>query len=157
MITISIEGLEQLKSDFVSYEKASGKAVKKVVNDTSNAVRKDAVSRLKGMFGSAKHWVGGTLASSIYNKRDVAVETHAYTKLVGTHEEYAPYIEFGTGDLVFENFEFSEEAKTYAAQYKGKGIRKVNIRGDSFLNWAAVNQAKKFRERVIEELNKIKK
>ena len=34
------------------------------------------------------------------------------------------------------------------ASNKGKGIKKVNIKGDSFLNWAAVNREKKHIERL---------
>jgi len=152
MISLEVEGIEQLKAGFTKYGKAADKAVTKAVNITALNIEKDAKSRLRGSHGSGKHWIIGTLAKSIYNRpTDKPGE-----KQVGTNLEYAPYIEFGTGDVVFENFDFSAEAKQYAAQYKGKGIRKVNIRGDSFLNWAAVNQMKKFRERVIAELNKLK-
>jgi hypothetical protein len=76
-------------------------------------------------------------------------------KVVGTDVEYASYIEFGTGDMVFENFDFDDNARRVAADFKGKGIRKVNIKGDSFLNWAAVNQQEKLVKRIEDNLNKI--
>ncbi len=155
--SISVEGVDDLKKDFDKYKIEASKAVNRATDKTAVAVRNDAVSRLKGLLGSAKHWIGGTLAGHVYNNPYTDVATRQYMRHVGNDMEYAPYIEFGTGDVVFTNFDFSEEAKREAEQYKGAGIRKVNIRGDSFLNWAAVNQSKKHSERVVTELNKITK
>jgi len=136
---------------FEKYKVQSDKALDKAIDRTAFAVQKDAQSRLQGMFGSKRHIVFARLM------RDIYLRTFGkFEKRVGSNVEYAPYIEFGTGDLVFTNFNFSPEAKVAAAEFKGRGIRKINIHGDSFLNWAAVNQTPKHRERIIEELNKIK-
>jgi hypothetical protein len=147
-IGLQVTGAEDLIKDFKGYEKEAQKAVDKAVSDTAKMIETDAKNRLKGLYGSAKHIVTGVLRSSIYNK-----PAADGGKVVGTYVDYAPYIEFGTGDLV----EIPEGTEDVAAQYRGKGIRKVNIKGDSFLNWAAVNQRKKFIERITNNLNKIKK
>jgi hypothetical protein len=153
MISVEVTGDKELIADLKGYEKESAKAIQKAVDDTALKIKEIAVVRLSGGMGSRMHSVhgGAGLIGSIYNK---TVET--FERIVGTGTHYAPYIEFGTGDEVFNNFEFDAQARQTAAEYKGKGIRKVNIRGDSFLNFAAVNQRKKFIERITDNLNKIK-
>lgn len=153
MIGLEVTGVEGLIRGFKGYEKEAEKAISKAVTDTAKAIESDAKKRLAGQLGSNKHTIhgGAGLLGSIYNRVVDVLE-----KVVGTNTHYAPYIEFGTGDLVFTNYDFSDEAKATAAQYKGKGIRKVNIRGDSFLNWAAVNQRAKLEKRITDNLNKIK-
>jgi HK97 gp10 family phage protein len=65
---------------------------------------------------------------------------------VGTH--YAPYVEFGTGNLVKVDAEFTE----YALQFLGKGIRQVNLPARPFLMPAFV----KNRALLIESLKNMK-
>jgi hypothetical protein len=143
---IEIEGVDQLVAGFGRYRKEAAMAVVKAIDKTAKAVETDAKMRLKGMMGSAKHWITGTLAKSIYNR-----ETSKGDRIVGTPLEYAPYIEFGAGDYV----DIPEGLEAVAAQYKG--TKKVKgFKGDSYLNWALVNQSKKMIERIKDELNKIK-
>jgi hypothetical protein len=151
MIGVEIIGAEGLRQDLNSYSKEAQKAIDKAVSDTAKAIETDAKKRLNGMFGSSKHVIFANLVKSIYKRKIESMEA-----VVGTPVHYAPYIEFGTGEKVFTNFEFDDEAKKVAAQFKGK--KKVKgIKGDSFLNWAAVNQSKKLLERIETELNKINK
>jgi hypothetical protein len=153
-IGCEISGVDELLKDFKGYEVEAGKALDKAIKDTAKGVETDAENRLRGLLGSAKHTIhgGAGLLGSIYNR-----VSGQFEKIVGTPVYYAPYIEFGTGDLVFENFDFDENARSIASQYKGKQPAKHPIRGDSFLNWAAVNQQKKLVERIENELNKINK
>jgi hypothetical protein len=146
MIGAQIDGVEGLLRDFKGYEKEAEAAINKAIGITALAIETDAKKRLNGMFGSKKHWITGNLAKSIYNRVVKSME-----KIVGTPVEYAPYIEFGTGDMV----DIPEGAESVAILFKGKGIKKVNIKGDSFLNWAAVNQQEKLVTRIETELNKI--
>ena len=48
---------------------------------------------------------------------------------VGFMVHYAPYQEFGTGSMV----KVSSDVKEFAMQFKGKGIRRVNMRPHPFL------------------------
>lgn len=150
-IGVEISGMQGVLNDFKRFDNEVEKAIIKATDDTAKNVISDARKRLKGLLGSSKHWITGTLAKSI--KRMKQYEADKYEQVVGTDLEYAPYIEFGTGDMV----EIPEGAEGVASQFKGKGIRKVNIKGDSFLNWSAINQRGKFTERVKEQLSKIKK
>lgn len=44
-------------------------------------------------------------------------------QMIGSNKEYAPYVEFGTGALV----EVPEGLGEYAIQFKGAGIKEVNL------------------------------
>lgn len=55
--------------------------------------------------------------------------TKKYFKTVGNTKEYAPYVEFGTGDSV----SVPEGLEMYAMEFKGKDIRKVNLPARPFL------------------------
>ena len=150
MISVEVTGDKELIADLRGYEKQADKAIQKAVDDTARKIKEIAITRLKGGLGSAVHVIAGWLIGSIYDKPGEKLE-----RMVGTGQEYAPYIEFGTGELVFQNFEFDADSRRAAAEYKGK--KKVKgIRGDSFLNYGAVNQRKKFIERITDNLNKIK-
>ena len=48
---------------------------------------------------------------------------------VGSTVKYAPYVEFGTGNMVVAPADVAE----YAMTFKGKGIRKVNQRAQPYL------------------------
>lgn len=151
MMSVELIGADDLQKDLKKYGKDGEKAISKAISDTSKAIETDAKNRLRGNLGSDKHWIYGALGRSIYNRVVNAME-----KVVGTPVKYAPYIEFGIGEMVFTNMDFSAEAKAVAAQYKGK--KKVKgFKGDSFLNWAAINQEKKFQKRIEDNLNALNK
>jgi len=164
MIGLEIIGTEELLKGFDKYREEAEKAINKAVSDTSFNIETDAKNRLLNSIEGHSYpkmnvkthqqtgHGGAGLLGSIYNRVVQSME-----KVVGTNKSYAPYIEFGTGDLVFTNSEFDEDARETASQYKGKGIRKVNIRGTSYLNYAAVHNRKKLVERIKENLNKIVK
>jgi hypothetical protein len=152
MISVQIEGVNELLADFKEYKKESDKAIKDAVSMTVIDIVRDAKQRLQtGLQKEPKHIRTGRLWSSIMRKKEY--ERDQFEGVVGTDVEYAPYIEFGTGDLV----EIPEGSEAVAALYKGKGIRKVNIKAVSFLNYAALKNAKKFIEYLEKNLNKIVK
>jgi hypothetical protein len=76
--------------------------------------------------------------------------------VVGTAKKYAPYIEFGIGDLVFTSKEFTDEEKQVASQFRGTK-RVHGFKGISYLGWAATNQGPKLIERIEKNLNAINK
>lgn len=59
------------------------------------------------------------------NKFDVSMQTR---KELYNDADYAAYVEFGTGGLV----SVPKELTQYAAQFKGKGIRKINMPAQPF-------------------------
>ena len=66
------------------------------------------------------------------NRSQVTRERDGVDGRVDFHAHYAPYIEFGTGDLV----SVPEELKDIAEQFRGRGVRKVNLPARPFL-WPA--------------------
>lgn len=154
MIGVEIYGVSDLLNDFKGYKKETDKAINRAVSLTALAVERDAKARISGGLGSIKHRVMSKLYTSI--RRNKALEKDQFEAVVGSFNcKYAPYIEFGTGELVFQNFDFDEQAKAVAAEFKGKAPAKHPIRGDSFLNFAAVKNQNKFIEFLENELNKI--
>jgi hypothetical protein len=152
MIGVQINGIEGLLAGFKGYKKESGSAIKRAVSQTIKAMVKTSQQRLRsGLQQKPKHRRTSFLLASV--KRMKKYEKDILEGVFGSDMEYAPYIEFGTGDLV----EIPEGAEEIAALYKGKGIRKVNIKAVSFLNYSAVIHAKTFMEKLINELNKIAK
>ena len=91
-----------------------------------------------------KGYIGGTLRQSIaYTKvEDLTYRIFAAAK-------YAPYIEFGTGGKVMIPPGF----ESLAAQFKGRGIRAVNLRARPFLYPAWKSEGVKY----IAQLKKILK
>lgn len=151
MIGLEIVNGRDVISDLAKYGKDAEKAIDKATDDTARAIESDAKKRLNGMLGSDKHTIhgGAGLLGSVYRRAVQIME-----RIVGSDKHYAAYIEFGIGEMVFTNMDFSEEAKQVAAQFKGTK-RVKGFKGDSFLNWAAVNQEKKYPERIEKELNKL--
>lgn len=163
-IGLEIIGIDKVITDFKGYELQAEKAVQKAVDDTASNVASDAKQRLEGGLGApinrstprtdpktgkqAGGHGGAGISGSIYNRSVTSTE-----KRVGTNKHYAAYLEFGTGDMV----DIPAGLESIAAQYRGQGIKKVNIRASSFLNWAAVNQRAKHIQRITDNLNAIKK
>ena len=74
---------------------------------------------------------------------------------VGTRVKYAPYMEFGTGKLVnLRELIRAGFPTSYAAQFKGKGIRQVNIQPRPFLFPSFNNEVPKLRKRIKQTLVK---
>ena len=158
MLSIEVDGINELQRDLTKYGKDAEKAINKACKDTATNIESDAKKRLKGMLGSDKHTIhgGAGLLGSISPRFIKMMEHVVGAWSTGTDKYYAPYIEFGIGEMVFTNMDFSDEAKAVAAQFKGK--KKVKgFKGDSFLNWAAINQEKKHIQRIENELNKLNK
>ena len=71
------------------------------------------------------------------------------TYTVEAKAKYAPYVEFGTGGLV----DIPTGYEQYAAIFKGKGIRKVNLRARPFLIPAFENEVPQLMKRLKEMFN----
>jgi len=84
--------------------------------------------------------------SALKNSITADVANNGLTWTVGTNILYAPYVEFGTGALV----NIPAGLENYASQFKGAGIRQVNLPARSYL---FANARRNFEETV----NNIKK
>jgi HK97 gp10 family phage protein len=118
-ISFKIEGLDALI-------KRLGKLSPKIAKEVAMEVNASALS----IQSKAKREVkvdNGTLRNSIQLKEINQDNKIVYT--VGSALKYAPYVEFGTGGEV--NVPAGYE--TFAIQFKGKGIRKINLRARPYL------------------------
>jgi len=90
----------------------------------------------------------GTLKQSIRSER----KGKTVEVIAGAH--YAPYVEFGTGGMVnLDDMLQLGIPPSYAAQFKGKGIKEVNLPARPFFYNAALIGLKNLLGRLKCELN----
>lgn len=73
---------------------------------------------------------------------------HRFHKIIEAGAHYAPYIEFGTGTLV----NVPSGLEDYAIQFKGKGVKQVNLPARPFLIPAWEQERLKLVERIRKQL-----
>lgn len=118
------------------------------------AYEKRSVERTKE---ELKGWADKTEADA---KRDVPVDTgelqrsirqgmdnEGLVQTVGTNVEYSPYVEFGTGTQV----DVPSGLEDYAIQFKGAGIKEVNLPARPYL----FNNARRNFIEMVERLRRI--
>lgn len=139
---VKIEGLDNLHKVLKAYAANTPKKTKSAIQKAGfrlqTAAKRDATV-------GKKH--GGNLRLSIVID---PIEDDGFTAKVsagGAIAPYAPYIEFGTGGMV----EIPEGWAEIAAQFKGAGIRQVNLPARPYLSNNHEIEAKK----LIEELKRI--
>lgn len=104
--------------------------------------------------GKAKNRVSvdtGKLKQSIYHKMDYSKSIGQ----VGATEDYAPYIEFGTGGNVAIPNGFDE----LAGKFKGKGKRKINRKAQPFLIPAFLEETQNLKQetqKIVEKYSGLK-
>jgi HK97 gp10 family phage protein len=118
-ILFKIEGLDALIQRLGKLSPKIAKEVALEVNASALAIQSKAKRDVKVD--------NSTLRSSIQLKEINQGNKIIYT--VGSALKYAPYVEFGTGGEV--NVPAGYE--TFAIQFKGKGIRKINLRARPYL------------------------
>ena len=116
-----------------------------IMTDVSNEINASALK----IYTDAKREVkvdNSTLRSSIAINPD---SKGSLTYSVEARAKYAPYVEFGTGGLVDVPAGYDD----FAIQFKGKGIRKVNLRARPFLIPAFEQEKPKLIKRLKDLLN----
>jgi len=99
--------LKDLEGDVADYVRAE-------VEDAMLSIESKAASNVRVDTGALKQSIQSTPIKVSKNEITGGVE-------VGAH--YAPYVEFGTGTKV----KVPTELNNFAKQYKGKGIKEVNL------------------------------
>ena len=107
------------------------------------------------------------LASLAQMKRDVPVKTTSLQKSITVSAQnkevileagmkYAPYVEFGTGTKVkLTHLTELGIPETYAMQFKGKGIKEVNLPPRPFFFTTIRRQLKLLLNRIDKKIKKI--
>jgi HK97 gp10 family phage protein len=118
MIGLSLKGMDKLQKAIDSKNKALITGVDNEMKATVMEINAKQISRAPIDTGK--------LRQSIDWKKEANL---TYTLLTqGMGAKYAPYVEFGTGGMV----EIPKGLESEAAQFKGRGIRKVNMKAQPF-------------------------
>lgn len=131
--SVNIEGLNDLIKRVDDKAKNLSNEVDAELAATTLEMQSDAKKAAPVDFGKLRSSITSFKAGEL--AYDVAAQAH-----------YAAYVEFGTGTLV----NVPEGLEEYAIQFKGKGVRKVNLPARPFM-WPSV------RKRVPELIDRISK
>ena len=141
-ISFKIEGLDALIKRLGKLSPEIAKEVAMEVNASALAIqskaRKDVVVD------------NGILRNSIQLKEVNTGDKIMYT--VGSRLKYAPYVEFGTGGTVSVPAGYED----FAIQFKGKGIRKINLRPRPYLIPAFESEIPVLRKNIQNVIKNVK-
>lgn len=84
-------------------------------------------------------------------KGSLTPQVSGMTGEVGTNVEYAPYVEFGTGGKV----NIPAGLESYAARFKGKGVKQVNLPARPYLFNSFFENVPKFLDRINKGIAKL--
>lgn len=147
---LSIEFNKQSLNAFYKYLKdLEGQVadyVRAEIEDSMLSIETDAASDVPVDTGALKNSIQSTPIKATKNQIIGGVEVGA---------EYSPYIEFGTGSRV----NVPNELSNFAAQYKGAGIKEVNLPARPFFYpavWKQRQELPKNIERTLITLMKKK-
>jgi|TARA_R110000744_G_scaffold94462_3_gene182384 phage gpG-like protein len=90
-------------------------------------------------------------------KNSITAEIQGKTVSVVVNKNYAPYIEFGTGSMVnIDDMVALGIPPSYAMQFKGKGLREVNLPARPFLFSSARIEFNNLLNRLNNRIKKIR-
>lgn len=135
--TLELDGYEKLLEELKKKSSDLATTVDAEIEDTAQEIRRKAVRRAKANFGGASGLRSG-----------IGVEkTGKLSRTVYSSKTYSAYVEFGTGSLV----EVPVGLEDYAIQFKGAGVKEVNIPARPFF----FNSYEEERKKLIETLKKV--
>ena len=105
-------------------------------------------ARNLGLINKNPKITGGSLIQGIGTDSEGKLNQVVFAK-----EKYSAYMEFGTGGLV----EIPEELKKVASEFKGDGIKKINIQARPFLYPAFVKGRVQYLQDLKDKLNELVK
>jgi hypothetical protein len=133
---IDIQGLQPLLADLKKKGKDMEDTVAAEIAATAVNIERKAAQRVPKDAG----FLSGAIKSQAVN---------TFNWEVVAQRKYAPYIEFGTGALV----EVPKGLESYAIQFKGKGIKKVNIPARPYLFPSYFEETRELVKRLKAEIN----
>ena len=146
-INVQVKGQKELLKKLSNISKEVDQDVNAITQIAAQDIARDA--KLAAPVGTPEStgiqgYIGGTLRQSI-----TAFQVQAKTWAVAAFARYAAYVEFGTGGSV----QVPSELQDLAIQFKGKGIRRINLPARPFL-WPAFVRG---RGRYIKDLRNLLK
>jgi HK97 gp10 family phage protein len=137
-VSIEISGLPELLKKVQGMPASLQKVADAELLDSSFNVEAKAKTAAPANVGGLRQGISATKNAPL--SYQVAVNVH-----------YAPYVEFGTGVLV----DVPAGLEAYAIQFKGKGIRQVNLPARPFLFPAVRLEAPELKKRLQEALKNL--
>ena len=135
-ITARLDGLKDLQDKLDKLSKQSKEEVANEINASALTIQRNAKRNVVVDNGFLRN----SIALLPLSEMTYSVEARA---------KYAPYVEFGTGGLV----DIPVGYEQYAAIFRGKGIRKVNLRARPFLIPAFENEVPQLFKRLKKIFN----
>ena len=129
----TIKGLDKVYKDFAKLSQEVHKKVGLVTRENAKEIAVDASQRAPKDLGD--------LHKNISYEKD----GNTFNYKIFAREKYSAYVEFGTGGMV----KVPNELKEIAIQFKGKGVKEVNLPARPYLYPAFV----KGRQQYLEDLN----
>lgn len=144
-VSFKIEGLDALIKRLGKLPIEIEKEVAEEVNASALAIQSKAKKSV-----AANSTDNGTLLGSIQLVSVLKDKRILYT--VGSRLKYAPYVEFGTGGTVNVPAGYED----FAIQFKGKGIRKINLRPRPYLIPAFESEMPILRKNIQKVIKNVK-
>lgn len=132
-----LEGLNDVLKGLDQFEKAIIENVDAELQSSAEKISRDAKREVPKDTGSLSNAIS-------------VVENGKLNYEVVAQKNYAPYVEFGTGGLV----DVPVGLEDYAIQFKGKGIKEVNLPARPYMFPAYNQETKKLIERLKKDLVK---
>ena len=127
--------LKDLEGDVADYVRAE-------IEDSILAIETDAANDVPVDTGTLKNSIQST---------PIKVSKNEITGGVTVGAEYSPYVEFGTGTRV----KVPSELSAFASQYKGDGIKEVNLPARPFFYPAVYKQRQELPKNIERTLIKL--
>lgn len=127
--------LKNLEGDVADFVRAE-------VEDSILAIETEAANEVRVDTGALKNSIQST---------PIKVNKNEITGGVEVGAEYAPYVEFGTGTRV----KVPSELTAFASQYKGDGIKEVNLPARPFFYPAVYKQRQELPKNIERTLIKL--
>ncbi len=134
MIGVQLRGIKGINEALKRKDKALTKGVSKVLQESLATINKEQVRRAPVDMGTLR-------------QRTTLVKLAELDFRLISDTEYAAYQEFGTGGLV----DVPQGLEAYASQFRGKGVRQVNMRPQPYF-FAPFFEGRK---KMIEQIKKL--
>ena len=132
-----IKNINSVIANLRKYGKEAEQMIDGITEQSARNIEKDAKSFAPANFGK----LGQSINAFKENKDKWVIRANA---------PYAAYVEFGTGGLV----SVPTELKAIAITWKGKGIKKINLRPRPYLYPAYLKGKKEYLEKLQKALKK---
>jgi HK97 gp10 family phage protein len=139
---MEIKGINEVIANLRKYGKEAEKDIAGVTQQMARKIESYAKQNANATTDLGK------LGQSIQAVKDT--DTSWTIEAGGVLAPYAPFVEFGTGGLV----EVPNELKEQAIKFKGKGIKKVNLRARPFLYPALLRGRAEYLDKLKKVLSK---